>query len=118
MEDQGALRTGLANAMVGLLKEYYGRGPTGGKAWLLDDYVFIVLEDGLTRSEETLVAAGEEDLVRTYRLTFQEAMRDRAIGAVEQLTGRSVLDYHSQIVFSPPRAFEIFILEPRPAAGE
>lgn len=112
-QDHGALRTALANAMVGLLKDYYGRGPTGAKAYLVDDYVFIVLENGLTRNEETLVAAGKEELVRTYRLSFQEAVRDRAILAVQDLTKRRVLDYHSQIVFTPPRAFEIFVLEPR-----
>jgi hypothetical protein len=26
--------------------------------------------------------------------------------------GRRVIGYHSQIVFDPPRAFEIFVLEP------
>ena len=115
-EDQGPLRTALANALVGLLKDYYGRGPTGAKAYLLDDYVFIVLEDGLTRNEQTLLDAGEEDLVRRYRLRFQEAVRERAIAAVEGLTHRRVLDYQSQIVFHPPRGFEIFVLEP--ARGE
>ena len=33
------------------------------------------------------------------------------------LTGRKVLTYHSQIMFHPTRAFEIFVLEPSPAAG-
>jgi len=41
-------------------------------------------------------------------------MRDVTMGAVAELTGRAVLDYHSQIVFDPPRAFEIFVLEPLP----
>lgn len=114
---QGALRTALENAMVGLKKEYYGRGPTGAKAYLADDYIFVVLEGGLTRNEETLLAAGQEELVRTYRLTFQGAVRATAMSAVEQITGRRVVDYHSQITFTPPRAFEIFVLEPT-SAGE
>jgi uncharacterized protein YbcI len=114
---QGALRTALENAMVGLKKEYYGRGPTGAKAYLADDYIFVVLEGGLTRNEETLLAAGQEELVRTYRLTFQGAVRATAVSAVEQITGRRVVDYHSQISFAPPRAFEIFVLEPA-SAGE
>jgi hypothetical protein len=29
---------------------------------------------------------------------------------VAELTGRRVLDDHSQIVFRPPRSFEIFVL--------
>ena len=39
----GEMRAKLANAMVGLKKEHFGRGPTAAKAWLLDDYVFVAL---------------------------------------------------------------------------
>src|ERR687890_125432 len=108
----GSLRAALANAMVGLKKRYYGRGPEAAKAYLEDDYIFVVLEGGMTRNEETLLAAGKEDLIRQYRLTFQEVVGPTATGVVEELTGRKVIGYHSQIVFSPARAFEIFVLEP------
>src|ERR1700750_1591450 len=111
----GSVRAALANALVAMMKQHYGRGPTAAKAWILDDYVFVAMEGGLTRNEETLIADGKEDLVREYRLGFQETMREVSMGAVAGLTGRAVLDYHSQIVFDPPRAFEIFILEPQPA---
>jgi uncharacterized protein YbcI len=112
LHEGGGLRTALANTMVGLMKQYYGKGPTGAKAWILDDYVFIAMEGGLTRNEETLVAAGQEDIVRSYRLAFQEAIRDQTMHAIADLVGREVLTYHSQVVFDPPRAFEIFVLAP------
>jgi uncharacterized protein YbcI len=108
----GSVRAALANAMVAMKKQYYGRGPTAAKAWLLDDYVFVAMEGGLTRNEETLLADGKEDLVRRYRLSFQETIGETTMAAVEQITGRKVLTYHSQIVFGPTRAFEIFLLEP------
>jgi uncharacterized protein YbcI len=108
-----SLRAELANAMVGLKKKYYGRGPATAKAWVLDDYVFVAMEGGLTRNEETLLADGKADVVRSYRLSFQETMSETAIGAVEELTGRKVMTYHSQIVFDPMHAFEIFVLEPK-----
>jgi uncharacterized protein YbcI len=111
----GPMRAKLANAMVGMKKEHYGRGPTAAKAWILDDYVFVALEGGLTRNEETLLAAGEHDLVRTYRLAFQDAVTATATAAVEEITGRKVATYHSQIVFDPARTFEIFVLEPQTA---
>jgi uncharacterized protein YbcI len=108
----GSVRTALANAMVGMKKQYYGRGPTAAKAWLLDDYVFVAMEGGLTRNEETLLADGKQDLVRTYRLAFQEAVGPSVTTAVEDILGRKVLTYHSQVVFDPPRTFEIFVLAP------
>ena len=109
----GDTRTAISEGMVALLKEFYGRGPTAAKAWILDDYVFVAMEGGLTRNEETLLADGKDDLVRSYRLSFQETVGPKVMAAVAELVGRRVLTYHSQIVFHPPRAFEIFVLEPQ-----
>ena len=102
----------ISNGIVGILRETYGRGPTKAKTYIFDDYVITVLEDFLTTVEHTLVENGKEDLVREVRLTFQEAVSDRFIQAVATATGRTVLTYHSQVTFHPPRGFEIFVLEP------
>jgi uncharacterized protein YbcI len=104
----------ISNAMVGLKKEFYGRGPTKAKTYVNDHYVFCILEGGLTRNEETLLAAGEHDLVRRYRLRFQEVMAAPTTEAVERITGRKVIGYHSQIVFDPEHGFEIFVLDGPP----
>src|ERR1700751_3015307 len=97
-ETGGSVRTALANAMVGMKKQFYGRGPTAAKAWILDDYVFVAMEGGLTRNEETLLADGKEDLIREYRLSFEETVSATSMSAVEELRGRRVLTYPSQIV--------------------
>ena len=115
-DNDGAVRAALVNAMVAMKKRFYGRGPEAGKAWLLDDYVFVALEGGLTRNEEILLADGKEDLIRSYRLSFQETMSDATTGAVEEVTGRKVLSYHSQVVFAPTRSYEIFLLDAPPPA--
>ena len=112
---EGSQRTALSNAMVTLKKQFYGKGPTAAKTYLNDDWVFVVMEGGLTRNEETLLANGEHDLVRRYRLRFQEVMRDATMSSVEEITGRKVLTYHSQILFDPAFALEIFLLEPQEA---
>jgi uncharacterized protein YbcI len=112
-EPGGSVRAALANAMVGMKKQFYGRGPTAAKAWILDDYVFVALEGGLTRNEETMLADGKEQEVRAFRLSFQETMTEVVTQAVSEITGRRVLTYHSQIVFDPPRTFEVFVLEPQ-----
>ena len=106
-----SVRAEVSNAMVGLKKDFYGKGPTKAKTFLNDNYVFCVMEGGLTRNEQTLVERGHEDLVRNYRLRFQEVMEGPTIEAIQRITGRSVIGYHSQIVFRPERAFEIFVLD-------
>ena len=109
-----SMRAELSNAMVGLKKEFYGRGPTKAKTYINDNYVFCVVEGGLTRNEETLLKAGEEHLVRAYRLRFDEVMAETTTTAVERITGRKVIGYHSQILFDPERGFEIFVLDAAP----
>jgi uncharacterized protein YbcI len=106
-----SIRSEISNAMVGLKKDFYGKGPTKAKTFLNDNYVFCVMEGGLTRNEQTLIDRGHEDLVRTYRLRFQEAMEGPTVEAVQRITDRNVIGYHSQIVFKPERAFEIFVLD-------
>jgi uncharacterized protein YbcI len=106
----------ISNAVVGIFSEYYGRGPTKAKSYMFDHYVVTVLEDILTTVERTLVEQGEHDLVRRVRLTFQAAVADRFINAVESVLDRKVLAYHSQVTFDPAMGFEFFVLEPGPEA--
>ena len=110
----GNLRLAISNALVGVKKQLYGKGPVRAKTYINDHYVFTVLEGGLTRNEETLLSAGEHRLVREYRLRFQESVSETITTAIEDVTKRKVLAYHSQIVFDPDRAFEIFVLDGPP----
>ena len=113
-ERQSGLLADISNAMVGLKKGFYGKGPTKAKTYINDNYVLCVMQGGLTKNEETLLAAGQHDLVRQYRLRFQEAVADMTTEAIERLSGRKVIGYHSQIVFDPEHAFEIFVLDGPP----
>ena len=106
----GERLSAISNAIVTIFAECYGRGPTKVKTYAFDNYLVTVLEDILTTVERTLVERGEEDLVRTVRLTFQEAVGDRFTSAVAEIAGREVVGYHSQVTFHPSLGFEIFVL--------
>src|ERR687897_108797 len=108
IERRGDQRAQISNAMVALKKRFYGKGPERARSYVVDEYVFCAMEGGLTRNEEVLVEAGQEDAVRQYRLLFQATMEKTTAEAIEQITGRRVVGYHSQITFNPTRAFEIF----------
>jgi uncharacterized protein YbcI len=107
----GAVAADISNAIVHLLSRHYGRGPTKAKTYLFDNYVFCVLQNILTTSEQTLVESGQHDLVRKTRLAFQEVLAHEFRSAVEKATGKKVVAYHSQVVFQPDMGFEIFVLE-------
>ena len=102
----------ISNGLVHLMSESYGRGPTKAKTYILDDtYVICVMHEIFTTAEQTLIEAGEKDLVRDTRIAFQTALAADFKGVVEEALGRRVLTYQSQIVFEPAASFEFFILE-------
>ena len=108
----GELQAALSNAMVRILREFYGKGAARSRTMIFDDYVFVVLEDVLTTAEMTLRNGGAGDLVRRVRMRFEDLMTATFVGEVERLTGRTVVAYHSQVVLEPPSCFEIFVLDP------
>jgi uncharacterized protein YbcI len=102
----------VTNGIVRLFSEYYGRGPTRAKSYLLDDtYIVTVLGETLTTVERTLAETGHADQVRNVRLTFQEAMADNFKAVVEEAMGRRVSSYHSQLLIDADLGFELFVLE-------
>ena len=102
----------ITNGIVRLFSEYYGRGPTRAKSYLLDDnYVVTVLRDTMTTVERTLVDGGHGDQVRSVRITFQEAMAESFRGVVEQALKRRVAAYHSQLLVDADIGFELFVLD-------
>lgn len=110
VEADGERLAAVSNAIVKIFSDSYGRGPTKAKTYAFDDYVLCVLEDILTTVEKTLVDNGEEALVRTVRLRFQETEAKQFTDAVEALIGRPVIAYHSQVTFHPAVGFEMFVL--------
>jgi uncharacterized protein YbcI len=101
---------GIANELVRLKAQYYGKGPTEAKAYMNDEVLVVVLKGGLTTVEQTLLDADYSDLVREVRLRFQQAMEQNFIDAVQRIGGVKVLTYMSQIVFEPNYTLEFFIL--------
>jgi uncharacterized protein YbcI len=101
----------VTNGIVKLFRDYYGRGPTKAKSYVLDDRILVcVLEETMTRVERTLVENGHGAKVREVRLTFQEAMADEFKSAVSGPMGRPVVAYHSQLTLDPDIGFEFFVL--------
>jgi uncharacterized protein YbcI len=108
----GELQAALSNAIVRIMRDFYGKGAARSRTTIFDEYVFVVLEDVLTTAEMTLRNGGAGELVRKVRMRFEDVMTATFVGEVERLTGRTVVAYHSQVVLEPPSCFEIFVLDP------
>jgi uncharacterized protein YbcI len=113
----GERAAAISTAVVHMLAERTGRGPTKAKTTLGDNGVFVVLQDSLTRGERTLVEAGEQAAVLDLRKRWQNVMRQEMTDKVEELTGRKVVGFMSDNHIDPDLAVEVFVLSPPPDAG-
>ena len=111
--DQASHASAIGTAITRLHRQHYGRGATTARTMLNRDHVVCFLEDIYTPVERTLIDAGEHDAVKYTRQVFQMAMREQFSEAVEEITGRKVIQFMSQVCFDPDMAAEIFVLEPR-----
>jgi len=110
----GSIGAAISNAVVGLMHDYTGRGPTKAKTTISGDLVVVLLADSMTKAETTLVDNGQDDFVLDMRHRFQNAMREDLIAAVEMNTERKVIAFMSENHIDPDMAAEVFVLEPQP----
>ena len=108
----GEARTAISNGMVGLLKDFYGVGPTQAKTYYYDDLVVCLLRGGFTRVEQTLLEGGRTAAVIQQRMAFQEVMRERFVAVIEGATGRRVVGFMSGNQQDPDMICEVFVLTP------
>ena len=71
----------------------------------------MVLLDGMTKAEQSLIDAGKHAEVLELRRTFQETMRDDLVAVVERLTACSVRAFMSANHIAPDAAAEVFLLD-------
>jgi uncharacterized protein YbcI len=111
-EERGeGLLARISNEMVRAQKQFFGKGPTEAKSYMLDDLLLIVMRGGLTTAEKTMLEFGRADQVRQFRQLFENEMTERLTGMVEELTGRRVLTYQSQVMFGPDVVVEMFVFD-------
>jgi uncharacterized protein YbcI len=102
----------VSNAMTKMHRDSYGRGPDSVRTVMGHDHVICFLEDLYTPVERTLLDGGEIEAVRGTRLAFQRTMEKPFRAAIEEITGRKVRAFLSQVTFDPDISAEVFVLEP------
>ena len=113
--DRGSRSAAISTAVVQVLREYTGRGPTKARATIGRDDVMVVLRDTMTQGERQLADHGKAKDVLHTRHEVQEIMRDDLCAEVEQIMGRRVIAFMSDNHVEPDMGVEVFVLEPAPA---
>ena len=108
----GPLNAALANEIGKLMADFSGRGATRSRAFVYQDMVVCLLENGATKAEVNLVASGRAELVRAARDALQRALEPQLVDAVQSLTGRTVRTFLSGTSPGGEDSVEVFVLEP------
>jgi uncharacterized protein YbcI len=111
-EERRRQAAAIGTAITRLHREHYGRGATTTRTIYERNYVVAFLEDIYTPVERTLLKDGRHEAVKEMRQLFQMAMQREFSAAVEEITGRKVIQFMSQVSFDPDMAAEIFVLDP------
>ena len=114
LDYRDSLPAAISNAIVHLLREYTGRGPTKARTTIRDNVVVVMLEQSLTKGEKSLTQRGLGDKVLEIRHAFQESMRVESSEKIAELTGRQVTAMLSANHLEPDIAAEIYVLDSAP----
>jgi uncharacterized protein YbcI len=112
-EQHGLQLAEISNAMVGLFKKQFGRGPTKAATYYASpDCIVAVLENSLTPAERRMAELGEHQRLRDIRLFFQHASEDEFRAVIEEINGRKVRGFTSATDTRSDISTEVFFLEP------
>jgi uncharacterized protein YbcI len=111
--DHARQAAAIGNAITRLHRERYGRGATTTRTVFQRNHIVAFLEDIYTPLERTLIEADDWEQVKATRQSFQMAMGPQFSKAVEEITGRTVIAFMSQVHLDPDLAAEIFVLSPQ-----
>lgn len=110
----GQLLVTLCNGLVGLLREFAGRGPSKCKAhWAGRDVIVVLLRGGFTTAEQTLYEAGQGMAVRDSQHALSDVLETRMTELVQSVTDRKVQAFMSASHQDPDLRVLLFVLEPQ-----
>jgi uncharacterized protein YbcI len=116
MADRGPLAGGELNAaltreVVRIHTANLGRGPNKSFSFHNGNVVVTILQEVLTKAEQSLAVTEHGEAVLAMRQLLQRTMSDEMKASVERLTGRKVVAFMSDNHLEPDMAVEVFFLD-------
>lgn len=105
-----SVSSSISTAVVRLMHEHTGRGPTNSRTRITPEVIVVLLRDCLSPSELRLVAEGQRAAVWHLRRAFQAEMRQDSIAIVEAATGREVDVFLTDVSLDPDVTIEVFVM--------
>ena len=107
----GELNAALTREVVRIHTASLGRGPRKSFTLHSGNVVMTILQEVMTRAEQSIASSGEGDAVLSMRRLAQRTMAEELKGVVETLTDRTVVAFMSDNHLDPDMAVEVFVLD-------
>src|SRR5260221_1525862 len=107
----GELNAALTREVVRIHTANLGRGPNKSFSFHNGNVVITILQEVLTKAEQSLAVNDHAEAVLAMLQPFQRTMTDSTKASVERLTGREVVAFMSGNHLEPDMAGEWVFLE-------
>jgi uncharacterized protein YbcI len=108
----GAALAAISRRIVALLKEYTGKGPVKARTYYWGDLLVVMLSDGYTPMEHTMLREGLNKVVADQRAQFHEVTSPHFKVVVEEELDREVIACLNSSPYDPDFNAKVFVLAP------
>jgi uncharacterized protein YbcI len=113
----GAALAAISRRIVALLKEYTGKGPVKARTYYWGDLLVVMLSDGYTPMEHTMLREGLTKTVLDQRAQFHEVTSPHFKQVVEEELDREVIACLNSSPYDPDFNAKVFVLAPHQDAA-
>ncbi len=117
-QTRGQIERALAQRVQALYRTQFGQQPSRVQCQIFDGKVVIVLEDSITKTEQVLVANGQENLAEQVRDDLDKAFNPQLKQLIQEVIGIEVVDVLTDATLKTGRMGMIAILADTPQFRE
>ena len=117
-QTRGQLERTLSQRIQALYRTQLGQQPSRVQCQIFDGKVVIVLEDSITKTEQVLMANGQEDLAEQVREDLDKAFNPQLSDLIQEVMGIEVVDVLTDATLKTGRMGTIAVLADTPQFRE
>ncbi|WP_068816752.1 DUF2294 domain-containing protein [Phormidesmis priestleyi] len=117
-QTRGQLERTLSQRIQALYRTQLGQQPSRVQCQIFDGKIVIILEDSITKTEQVLVASGQEELAEQVRDDLDKAFNPQLTELIQEVVGIEVIDVLTDATLKTGRTGTIAVLADVPLFRE
>jgi uncharacterized protein YbcI len=117
-QTRGQLERTLSQRIQALYRTQLGQQPSRVQCQIFDGKIVIILEDSITKTEQVLVASGQEELAEQVRDDLDKAFNPQLTELIQEVVGIEVIDVLTDATLKTGRTGTIAVLADTPLFRE